>query len=77
MGRSDEEVSVNIPASAVDSVDELLTWVGLPEVDPLVERVSPANVAETLGIPTLEDVGDELREGFDDLVDFRMDDSRR
>lgn len=72
-----DEMSVDVLESAVDTVDEGLSWLGLPPVEPLVERLSPANAAETIGLPTPADVGDDLKDQFDRAVNFRRDESRR
>lgn len=59
------ETSINVPKSAMDSVDYVLDGLGLPEVSPAAERVAPATVADALGVPTPDDITDEMLEELD------------
>lgn len=57
---SDQEVSVDAIESVFDSVDEALDQLGLPEIRPLAEAVSPKTAADAVGFPTPDDLSDDF-----------------
>jgi hypothetical protein len=66
------QTTVNAPESIVTSVDSVLDWAGLPEAGPILHRVAPRNIAEVIGVPTPDELSDELLMWLDDQFDIRF-----
>lgn len=62
------EVSINVPESAVDSVDAVFDALGLPEPGSIAYRVSPDYVLDALDLPTPDDIADSLMSDMDDTL---------
>jgi hypothetical protein len=59
------EVSVNVPESVIDSLDAVFDAFGLPEPGSILHRLGPNNVADALGVPTPDDLSDDILGDFD------------
>lgn len=59
------EVSINVPESVMDSIDAVFDAFGLPEPGSVLYRASPDYVADAIGIPTPDDLSDELMADLD------------
>jgi hypothetical protein len=66
------EVSVNLVESAGDSVDLVFDELGLPEPSPAVKRITPKHVAEAAGVPTPDDLSDEMLRKLDEELDIKF-----
>ena len=64
------EVSVNIPESAVDSVDQIFDAAGLPEPGSIGYRLTPDHVLDAAGVPTPDELSDELIRDLDERLDI-------
>lgn len=59
------EVSINVPESIMDSIDQVFDALGLPEPGGVIYRLTPDHVFDVLGIPTPDDLADELMADLD------------
>lgn len=66
------EVSINLPATVMDSIDQIFDAVGFPEPGGILYRLTPDYAADALGIPTPDDFVDERLADMDEAlgVDF-------
>jgi hypothetical protein len=66
------EVSINVPESILDSVDTIADALGGPEPSSVIKRVTPDYWADALGLPTPDDLSDDLFADMDSTlgVDF-------
>jgi hypothetical protein len=60
------EVSVNVPDSAITSIDQVLDALGLPEAGPVVYRLLPDNVLDALGIESPDEITDDMLRQLDE-----------
>ena len=66
------QTAINVPESAVKSVDSVLDWFGFPELGPVLHRVAPRNVADAFGVPTPDQVSDAFLRELDSRFDIRF-----
>lgn len=59
------EVSINVPETVVDSVDAVFDAFGLPEPGSVAYRVSPDYILDSVGVPTPDDLADDLMADMD------------
>lgn len=59
------EVSINVPESVMDSVDQVFDALGLPEPGSVIYRLTPDHVADAAGIPTPDDLVDDMMADID------------
>lgn len=59
------EVSINVPESVIDSVDAVFDSFGLPEPGSVLYRVSPDYILDAIGIPTPDDIVDDMMADMD------------
>ena len=59
------EVSVNVPESVIDSIDQVFDSFGLPEPGSVLKRLAPRHVADALGVPTLDSLTDGIMADID------------
>jgi len=64
------EVAINIPETVLDSADQVADALGLPEPGPFIKRVTPDAIADAFGVPTLDDVSDDLLRQMDETFDY-------
>lgn len=64
------ETSINVVKSVLDSADYVADGMGFPEPSSVVERVAPATVAEAAGVPTLDDLSDDVLADLDEKFDI-------
>jgi hypothetical protein len=58
-------VSLNVPETVIDSIDAVFDAFGLPEPGSVLYRVSPDYVADAIGVPTPDDIFDDLMANMD------------
>ena len=59
------EVSVNVPESLLDSIDQVFDAFGLPEPGSVLKRLAPRHVADVLGVPTPDKLVDNIMADVD------------
>lgn len=66
------QTTVNVPESIITSVDTVLDALGMPEAGPVIHRLTPRNVADVLGVPTPDQISDEVMRELDNRFDVRF-----
>ncbi len=61
---------MNVPESAIDSIDNVLDGLGFPEPGPALKRISPDNVLDALGVQSPDELSDEMLRKLDENFDI-------